>query len=312
MLLSVVVVNWNLRDELAACLDSLAQQTYRDIEVIVVDNGSHDGSVELVSERYPHCKLLKQTDNLGFAEGCNRGIPACTGEWVAMLNNDAVADPGWAAALVRAAESAPVHVGMLQSLMLFKQRPNIINSTGIDLQPNGGGCDRQEGMQREAAPDEAEIFCCTAGAAAYRREMLEQTKLTNGYFDRTHFMYSEDLDLGWRARLSGWSARYVPDAVVFHRYHGSSERHGRDWLAAMGRSNRIRTVLKNASWALMAGTGWDMFIATVELLWHAKWRGPTVLYDAVKTGLVARKEVTAMATESRRSVELKWVGVQAR
>jgi GT2 family glycosyltransferase len=226
MLLSVVVVNWELRDELQACLESLEAQTHPELEVIVVDNGSTDGSADFVAERFPHFKLIRESENLGFAEACNRGIAASHGEWVAMLNNDAVAESGWAAALVRAAERAPTRLGMLQSLMLFKARPDVINTTGIGLGANGGGFDLHEGMPRMAGAAEAEIFCASAGAAAYRRSMLEQIRLENGYFDRTHFMYSEDLDLGWRAQLAGWTASYLPDSVVYHRYHGSSSAAG--------------------------------------------------------------------------------------
>ena len=306
MRLSVIVVNWNLKDELAACLDSLRLQTHRELEVIVVDNGSKDGSAELVRVSYPECQLLAETENLGFAEGCNRGIAVASGEWLAMLNNDAVAEPGWAAALVRAAQNGPERLGMLQSLMLFKQRPETINSTGIEVGPNGGGRDRQDGLPRSAALEAQEIFCCSAGAAAYRKTMLEQIKLRNGYFDRTHFMYSEDLDLGWRARLAAWTASYVPDSVVYHRWHGSSERHGKSWLRAIARTNRIRTLLKNASWSRVARLSWNMLGAALEVLWHGKARGPAALYGAITTGLAARKEVTALLRVERRSVEARW------
>jgi len=307
MRLSVIIVNWNLCDELAACLDSLRLQTHDDLEVIVVDNGSQDGSAELVRSHYPECKLLNETENLGFAEGCNRGLSVATGEWIAMLNNDATADPHWAAELVRAADTGPPQLGMLQSLMLFKERPDTINSTGIELRKNGSGRDRQEGMPRRLGHEQEEIFCCCAGAAAYRRVMLEQIKLSSGYFDRTHFMYYEDLDLGWRARLSGWSASYVPDSVVFHRWHGSSERHGRAWLIAIARANRIRTLLKNASWAFLLRISFNIIGASLELLWYARARGPLSLYRAVTTSLATRKAVAALSTEDRRSVEARWL-----
>ena len=101
--LSIVIVNWNSRDDLRACLESLAAQTYRDLEILVVDNGSTDGSAAMVSASFPACRLLAQPGNIGFAEGCNRGIEAATGEWVATLNNDCVAEPGWAQAIVEAA-----------------------------------------------------------------------------------------------------------------------------------------------------------------------------------------------------------------
>lgn len=307
MRLSVVVVNWNSKDHLAACLSALEKQTHRELQIIVVDNGSVDGSPELVAKRFPEVTLIATGENLGFAEGCNRGLAVAQGPWVAMLNNDAFAEPEWAAALVRAAESAGSSVGTLQSLMLFEGRPGIVNSTGVELLWNGTGCDRCEGKTRSECATPVEIFCATAGAAAYRRSMLEQIKLKNGYFDRTHFMYLEDLDLGWRAQLAGWSAQYVPDSVVHHVWHGSSNRHGKNWLAAMVRANRIRTVLKNASPDMIKRTGVNMMGAALELLWYARAKAPQALYGAVKAGLQGRQEVLAFSRRDRREVEAKWL-----
>ena len=107
MLLSVVTVNWNSRDDLAECLASLVAQSYSQLEVLIVDNGSTDGSVEMVRERFPQFILLEQSKNLGFAEGCNVGIARATGNWIALLNNDAVAAPDWAKTLAHAAERVP-------------------------------------------------------------------------------------------------------------------------------------------------------------------------------------------------------------
>lgn len=308
MRLSVVVVNWNSRADLEACLESLERQTHRDLEVVVVDNGSADGSAARVRERFPACKLLAETENLGFAEACNRGIDASTGPWVAMLNNDAVADERWAEALVRAAEAAPADVGMLQSLMLFMHDPTTVNSTGIQLLRSGRGHDRLEGTKHErVGGEEVEIFCPTAGAAAYRRAMLDRIKLPEGYFDRRHFMYFEDLDVGWRARLNGWSARLVPDSVVRHKYQASTKRRGRPWLLVVSRTNRLRTLLKNASPEMIARslhfTLWDAGVVA----WNG---GPRALLGyarALGEGLRQRREIDALVSRPRRETEARWV-----
>ena len=205
MLLSVIIVNWNSRDDLHACLTSLGSQTHDALDVVVVDNGSEDDSVEMVQRDFPAFLLLPQQDNLGFAEGCNRGIDASRGEWIALLNNDAVAEPAWAAELVAAAEHAAPTCGMLQSLMLYEKFPDKVNSTGIELTRSGRGHDRHDGERRPipGGPWE-EIFCPTGGAAAFRKTMLMQLRLPSGYLDRNHFCYYEDLDLGWRARLASF------------------------------------------------------------------------------------------------------------
>jgi len=306
MLLSVVVVNWNSREDLRACLSSLGAQTHADLEVIVVDNASSDGSPEMVSREFPAVVLVRNQDNLGFAAGCNRGIEASHGAWVALLNNDAVAEPGWAMALVEALGRAPPECGMLQSLLVYQERPGIINSTGIELTYSGGGRDRDAGTALEGATPGAEIFCPTAGAAAYRRTLLDAIKLPNGYFDEDHFMYYEDLDLGWRARLAGWSARYVGDSVVLHRWHGSSDRHGPSWLIVISCINRLRTLLKNASVPFIVRTSPRTFLEVVQLLWHGKGTALVKLARAIRRSASLRSRVRAMARVPRRTIERKW------
>ena len=307
MKLAVVVVNWNSRADLRACLESLRAGTHQDLELVVVDNGSADGSVELVRERFPEVVLIAAGENLGFAEGCNRGIEASTAPWVAMLNNDAVAEPRWAEALVAAAERAPPDCGMLQSVMLFLERPGVVNSTGIELLRNGRGRDRAEGLRHDQVAAPVEIFCPTAGAAAYRRSMLEEVKLGAGYFDRHHFMYYEDLDLGWRARLGGWTAWLVPDAVVHHRWHGSADRHGRAWLRVIARTNRVRTLLKNGSPRFLLTSALATLLDVAVVLQSGGGDGALRLLEAARASVRQRREVAALARLPRELVEERWV-----
>ena len=307
MKLAVVVVNWNSRDDLAACLESLRKQTHRDLQIVVVDNGSADGSAQMVREKFPECVLLPQDDNLGFAEACNLGVEATDAEWVAMLNNDAVADPRWAEALVNVASASPPDCGMLQSVLVFLDRPDTINSTGIDITRRGGGIDRREGGRYPQPLEAEEIFCVTAGAAAYRRSMLEAIKLPGGYFDKHHFMYYEDLDLGWRARLHGFHARLVPDSVVHHRYHGSTSRRGKSWLVVLSKTNRLRTLVKNASLPFIMTTMPHTFNELVDVLWHGGPKAALSLPRAIMQSLRERKLVTAMAVTERRALERRWV-----
>lgn len=307
--LSVVIVNWNSREELRACLSSLKSQTHQDLEIIIVDNGSSDGSAEMVSADFPQCRLIRQTENLGFAEGCNRGIEAATGPWIAMLNNDCVADSNWARALVEAAGHAHPTCGMLQSLLLFLDRPTTINSTGIELTAHGAGRDRDRDRSRTTAEvlTAQPIFCPTAGAAAYRRTMLDAIRLSTGYFDRDYFMYLEDLDLGWRARLAGWSAQFVPDSIAFHKWHGSSDRHSRAWLTTTVRINRIRTLLKNASFRFMAKTITQYSFEVIEELQHGRLQMAGRLARVVWRSLALRSTVSAMARVDRGELEREWV-----
>ena len=304
--LSVVVVNWNSRDDVLACLASLAAQTHDDLEVVVVDNASTDGSAAAIRAAYPGVTLLEERHNWGFAEGCNRGIARTTGPWIALLNNDAVAEPTWGAELVRAAEAAEPRCGMLQSLMLYAHEPDRINSAGIELGTEGGGRDRLEHAPRAAGQREEEIFCPTGGACAYRRAMLDAIRLPRGWFDPEHFCYYEDMDLGWRARLAGWSARYVPSSVVVHRYHGTTSRKGRAWLRKMAATNRVRTLAKNASPAFLLRTAPFTAYDVARMAWVCRGGGLVDLGRAVVHAAALRRRVDAIATVDRREVERTW------
>jgi GT2 family glycosyltransferase len=309
MLLSVVVVNWNSRSHLGACLAALERQTHRELEVIVVDNGSSDGSVELVKREHPGVRLVAQGDNLGFAEGCNRGIALAQGEWVALLNNDTVADERWAEALCRAAAELPADCGMLQSLMLFFDEPDTVNSTGIVLARTGGGEDRGERRPRPPpGGSREEIFCPSGGAAAYRKSMLAAIALPSGYLDREFFCYFEDMDLGWRARLAGFRAFFVPDSIVLHHYHGSTSRRGDEWLVTMTHVNRLRMLLKNASLPFLLRTLPTSAKQVVRLFTRGEPGSARSLARGLYAGLAERRRVAALAQRPRRGVELEWAG----
>lgn len=308
MRLSVVLVNWNARDDLRACLASLENERreHADLEVIVCDNGSKDDSVAIMRAEFSRVIVIDAGENLGFAEGCNRGIAKATGEWVVMLNNDTTVDPGWARALVDAAEHAEPTCGMLQCVMLFAHDANTINSTGIVLDTGGSGHDRHGG-ERYGDVRAEEIFCPTAGAAAYRRSMLDAIALPTGVFDRDHFMYSEDLDLGWRARLAGFSAKVVPGAVVRHKHMASTKKRGREWLVVMSRTNRLRTLLKNASPSFFVRALPRTVYEMGEIAWYGGPKAAAKLPSVIAASLRARRAVERIAHEDRRDVEKRWV-----
>jgi GT2 family glycosyltransferase len=310
--ISIVIVNWNAREELDSCLQSLEDQHEQRFELVVVDNGSKDGSRELVHSRYPRAKLVDTGENLGFAEGCNRGIAASTQPWVLTLNNDAVADPHLVEVLRREAKLAADRVGMIQCRILFKQRPDRTNSTGILLFANGTAMDRDFDVPARRDDRVEEIFCPTAGAALYRRAMLDEIALPTGVFDGTYFMYFEDVDLGWRARLAGWSAIYAPDAIVHHAFQASSKKHGHDFVGLQVRKNRLRTLVKNGSPALLARSLPRSVVEVVELV---AWTGPSGTVDLVrmlKGAIDARVDVERVRRVERRAVERQWIAKKPR
>jgi GT2 family glycosyltransferase len=215
-LVSVVVVNFNGRRLIGACLDSLRRQTYCQHEVIVVDNGSTDGSAEWIHANYPEVQLVALSTNRGFAGGNNAGIDVARGAFVATINNDARAEPSWIEEMVRVVHGRE-DVGMVAAKLLFADAPTTINSAGIAIDRAGFAWDRLGGCSD--GPDETiEVFGPCAGAALYRRELLDDV----GGFDEDFFMYLEDVDLAWRARLAGWRCLYAPRARVLHDHSATA------------------------------------------------------------------------------------------
>ncbi|MEO6715333.1 MAG: glycosyltransferase family 2 protein [Mycobacteriales bacterium] len=222
MRVAVVVPSWNGVDLLPACLDSLIAQDPLP-EIVVVDNGSTDGSPELVERDYPNVVLLKQRTNLGFAGGVNIGIHhalAYDAQYIALFNNDAVAQPGWLEALVDEAEHHP-EAGIVTG-RLVSGDGSTIDSTGDFYSWWGYPFPRGRGEPNDPGryADREEVFGASGGATLYRAQMLRGI----GLFDEAFFAYYEDVDLSFRAQLAGWRVRYTPAAVAFHEQGSTSGR----------------------------------------------------------------------------------------
>lgn len=239
-LVSIIIVNYNGIRFLKPCLDSLIAQSYRPIEIILVDNGSSDGSVKFVKENYPAVRVIENQENYGFAKANNIGIRVARGTLIATLNNDTKVMPGWVEALVKAVTSGE-RIGMCASKMLFMNKPGIIDSTGVCFSRSGacwdrGMFERDDGQYGKME----EVFGPCAGAAIYKKEMLDEV----GLFDEDFYAYMEDADLAFRGRLAGWTCLYVPAAVVYH-VHGGSFGYDTPNTIYYGNRNIIWNVVKN-------------------------------------------------------------------
>ncbi|MCC7174365.1 MAG: glycosyltransferase family 2 protein [Bryobacterales bacterium] len=249
--ITVVVVNWNRRELLRECLDSLAGQQGADFEVIVVDNGSHDGSPEMVGEEYVgraglRIQLIRNPQNRGFCAANNQGFAAARGRFLALLNNDAEADPGWLAALRRTFQDRP-GIGMAASKILVHEDPRRIDKVGHLMYPDGQNRGRGTGELDAGQYDRLEETLWPDGCAAmYRREMLEEI----GGFDEDFFAYGDDAELGLRARIAGWGCLYVPDAVVRH-HRGSTLGILSSRRLELIERNRVLLAVKLFPWSLL-------------------------------------------------------------
>ncbi len=209
---SIIIVNWNGKRHLMDCLSSVYLQDYPSFEVILVDNGSTDDSVQFVKNNFPRTRVIKNSRNLGFAAGTNIGIRASRGDYIATLNNDTRVESDWLQELVKVAEKNDL-VGSCSSKMLKYDNPTTIDSTGIELFENGSVVDRGFGKKDNDQYEEMkEVFGACAGAALYKKAMLDQI----GLFPSRYFVNYEDVDIAWRAQYAGWKCVYVPSAVVYH------------------------------------------------------------------------------------------------
>lgn len=215
-LISIVIVNFNGQRFLEPCLSSLAGQSFKNFEIILVDNNSSDGSVDFIHEHFPEVTVIKNKENAGFTGGANAGIRASRGEFILTLNNDTTADPHFIENLVKPMVSDP-GVGMCASKMLFPD--GRINSTGICIARSGAAWDRGIYEPDSGQYDgKVDVFGPCAGAALYRKSMLDEI----GLFDEDFFIFMEDVDLAFRARLAGWVCRFVPSARVIHIMGGTA------------------------------------------------------------------------------------------
>jgi len=211
---SVIIVNHNRADLLLECLRSVVAQTYWNLEVLVIDNGSSDHSEKAAKSLVdPRISWIPLDENLGFAGGCNAGLRRAKGELVALLNNDAVAEKDWVEQLMAPMLNDP-DTGMCASKILF-YGGDVIDKVGHLMYLDGQNRGRGTGERDRGQYDRREETLFPDGCAAlYRRELMDQV----GGFDEDFFAYGDDADLGIRIRLLGATCQYVPEAVVYHRH----------------------------------------------------------------------------------------------
>ncbi|MBI5583990.1 MAG: glycosyltransferase family 2 protein [Deltaproteobacteria bacterium] len=239
-LASVIIINWNGRPYLERTLQALADQTFRDFETILIDNGSTDGSVDGLESRWPEIRVRRLPQNLGFAAANNLGVALSRGTWIALLNNDAFPRTDWLEVLLAAAAENPEY-SFFASCLLWAGRADCLDGLG-DLY-HFSGYARRHGHGRPLTGTllaRTEVFGPCAAAALYRREDM----LSAGGFDEHYFCYHEDVDLAFRLRLLGHRCLLIPEAIVEHLGSGS-QGSASDFTRYYNHRNLVWTFVKN-------------------------------------------------------------------
>lgn len=246
---SIIIVTWDGRQHLDACLTAVAGQQGVDAETILVDNASSDGTAEYVRSRFPWVRLVSLDRNYGFAGGNNAGAREARGQYLAFLNNDTSADPQWLRTLLAGLDESR-RVALATSRIVYVHDPEIVDSAGDGLTRAGGAFKRHHGGRASDAAESRDVFGACGAAFIIPKAVFDEI----GGFDADFFLSHEDVDLSYRAQLRGYRCRYVADSIVHHR--GS---------ASLGRVSRMGVFhgQRNLEWMYVKNTPLSLVVRTL-------------------------------------------------
>lgn len=241
---TIQIVTWNSMKYLPLTLESIFTQSYRDFQVLVIDNNSHDGTVDFIRKNYPEVAVFQNKKNLGFSKANNQGIRLLHSPYIVFCNPDIVLEKNWLAVMMDNIESDQhKDIGSFCGKLL-KLKPidgeieedsktNIIDSCGLEVVRSRRIVEIGAGEESNKFDVNKEIFGCSGALALYKRELLDdcliktKTNPHGEYFDEDFFAYKEDVDLAWRSRLLGWKSMFINSAIAYHvRSASGSENNG--------------------------------------------------------------------------------------
>lgn len=291
--ITVIVVNYNGGDFLRGCIASLAAQTFRDFETILVDNASSDKSLDSIVEKPERLTILRETKNHGFAGANNLAARQARGRWIALLNPDAEAAPDWLESMMRAVAERPTH-RIVASLQIAMVNDAILDGAGDCYLAYGYAWRGGFGRSMKETPEPGECFAPCGAAALYPKDVF----LSCGGFDERYFCYHEDVDLGFRLRLLGERCQFDPRSKVRHAGSGITGR-ASDFAVFHGARNGFWTYIKNMpGWLLLptfpvwiAGTIAILLRGLVTGRFKATIRGLAAAFGDLGPALQARAEL---------------------
>lgn len=281
---TIVIPNYNGLKFMEPCFKALERQTCRDYDLLVVDNGSTDGSVEwLKNHQIPTIFLA---ENTGFSGAVNTGIRAAKTPYVILLNNDTEPEPDYVKELVKAIELSP-RIFSVSSKMIQLHQKDLMDDAGDMYSVLGWAYQRGVGQPSSGYGKPCQVFAACAGAAIYRRSIFEEI----GYFDRMHFAYLEDIDVGYRAKIAGYFNLYCPTAVVYHVGSGTSGSKYNSFKVRLAARNNIYLNYKNMPWPQLAVNALPIALGMAVKYRFFKNIGFASDYvDGVKEGFRTRKQ----------------------
>lgn len=303
---SVITINYNGTEFVSGWLRGLSSQTFRDFELIVLDNGSTDSSLDVIRKELDRCKfespvkIIPLDHNAGFARGNVVAFQQSEAEFVALLNNDTISAPGWLGALFDKMGSDR-SVGICASKMI-RFGTDLIDSAGDGFSQALKGFKRGEGRSQNLYTKPEFVFGACAGAALYRRKMMDEI----GFFDEDFFLIQEDTDLNLRAQLAGWKVLFVPEAVVYHKV--------RSTIGEMS-DTAVYYTLRNSEWVRLKNIPFAVFLrclplfllgALSEFIYFALRHGRPGLYFKAKKD--ALSNISKFVAKRKKVLSTKKVG----
>jgi GT2 family glycosyltransferase len=220
-MVSIIIIHYKTKSLLKSCIEPLFAQTYKDLEIIFIDNDSGDGSPEYVRSEWPSVKVVANKENTGYAGAGNQGIEISRGEYVFITNPDIILEEDYFEKAVAKMQKEP-HVAALTGKVLqydfnTEKPTGLIDTTGLKMFRSRRVIDRGQGEKDQGQYDAEEyVFGVSGACPLYRREALEDVKISGEYLDNDFFMYKEDVDLSWRFGKFGWKSLYYPSIVAYH------------------------------------------------------------------------------------------------
>ncbi len=252
-LVSVNLLVYNGKEYLKNCIDSVLNQSYKNIEFLIIDNNSNDGSIEFIRDNYPNIKTIEMGANLGFAKGHNLGIEKSSGKYILCLNQDIILDNDFIKNAMDILEKEKYAAAFQGKLLKLKKEGNnfkktdIIDSIGLEIYKNRRIVSKGQGEKDKNQYMSGAVWGADGAAPIYRRDALEKAKIRNEYFDEDFFMYKEDVDLAWRLRLLGYSAYFGSYSLAWHA-RSAGESASRKYLKILKERRKIAKLPKYYSW----------------------------------------------------------------